>query len=129
MATLHESIDFAGNDSLPRGWEEDVFRFCTFSGLDTEGRALSGIVVECRVKESDWYWGLFNVGSFVRVEFRGCVFRGCTFAGCVFAECRFVDCRFEKDNLDGDCTFRDCAWHGCEQAGCVGLPHEFARAA
>jgi uncharacterized protein YjbI with pentapeptide repeats len=126
MAVLHESIEFVGNAELPKGWEDDVFRYCTFTGLDVDGAAFEGILNGCRVNDSSWYWGLFNTTTFVRVEFNGCVFRGSGFAGCLFAECRFVNCKFLRDNLHAACTFDGCRWYDCEQTECEGLPRQFA---
>ena len=126
MASLHEGTEFTVRSELPRGWEDDVFRYCTFAGLDVEGQAFEGVLSGCTLKDCSWYWGLFNTATFVQVEFHGCVFRGSGFAGCLFAKCRFVDCRFVKDNLGADCRFTECAWYDCEQAGCEGLPRPFA---
>jgi uncharacterized protein YjbI with pentapeptide repeats len=126
MSVLHEYIDFAGNAELPKGWEDDVFRYCTFARLDIEGSAFVGILSGCKVKDSSWYWGLFNMTTFVQVEFDGCVFRGSSFAGCLFAKCRFVNCKFLRNNLNADCTFDKCAWYDCEQTECEGLPRQFA---
>lgn len=126
MASLHESTDFSKRSALPRGWENDVFRHCTFSNLDIEGSAFEGVLVGCRIKDSCWYWGLFNITKFVEVEFRNCVFRGSGFAGCLFVRCRFENCRFTKDNLEANCRFTECSWFECEQTGCEGLPRQFA---
>jgi uncharacterized protein YjbI with pentapeptide repeats len=126
MAAFHESIDFTGKSELPRGWEEDVFRYCTFSGIELEGKAFGGILSACTVSDSSWYWGLFNLTRFIEVEFRNCVFSGSAFAGCIFAKCSFQGCRFLKDNLNADCSFPDCLWYDCEQEGCEGMPRQFA---
>lgn len=126
MASLHESADFAGKTELPKGWEDDVFRYCTFSNIDVEGKAFEGILSACTIIDSSWYWGLFNTTKFVEVQFRNCVFRGSAFAGCLFAKCRFERCRFVKDNLDAGCTFSECSWYDCEQTSCEGLSHQFA---
>lgn len=126
MAVLHESADFGGKSEPPRGWEDDVFRYCTFSDIDVEGEAFEGVLINCTISDSSWYWGLFNTTKFFEVEFRNCVFRGSAFAGCLFAKCRFEDCRFVKDNLLSDCRFTECSWYDCEQTGCEGLPRQFA---
>lgn len=126
MATLHESIDFLGQSQLPKGWENDVFRYCTFEGLDLQGKAFEGVLTDCTITESVWYWGLFNTTRFVAVEFRDCAFRGSTFAGCIFVNCRFVNCTFAKDNLNAECKFTDCSWYGCQQRGCTGLLKQYA---
>jgi uncharacterized protein YjbI with pentapeptide repeats len=124
MASLHESTDFVGNSQLPRHWEDDVFRYCTFEKLDLEGKAFEGVLSGCVVTNSSWYWGLFNTTKFVEVEFRDCLFRGSAFAGCIFAKCQFTNCAFAEDNLGAACTFTDCSWYGCEQTGCKGLPDD-----
>jgi uncharacterized protein YjbI with pentapeptide repeats len=126
MATLHESIDFVGKSQLPRGWEDDVYRYCTFASLDLEGKAFEGVLCDCVITSSAWYWGLFNTTRFVAVEFRDCIFRGSAFAGCIFANCRFVNCTFAEDNLSSGCSFTDCQWYSCAQVGCSGLPEEHA---
>ena len=125
MATLHESMDFAGNSELPKGWEEDIFRFCTLSTIHAEGKAFEGILSDCTISNSSWYWGLFNTTKFTEVKFRNCIFRGSSFAGCVFVKCQFESCRFLKDNLNSGCTFTECSWYDCEQTGCEGLPYQF----
>jgi hypothetical protein len=76
MATLHESTDFAGNSELPKGWEDDVFRYCTLSTIHVEGKALEGVLSDCTISDSSWYWGLFNTTKFIGVKFRNCLFRG-----------------------------------------------------
>ena len=122
MASLHESTDFIGKSALKHKLQDDVFRYCTFDGLNVEGQGFEGIAVGCTFKNSSWYWGLFNTATLVEVEFADCVFRGTAFAGCTFTRCRFVNCRFVKDNLNGNCDFRECSWYDCEQVGCEGLP-------
>ncbi|WP_184294148.1 pentapeptide repeat-containing protein [Roseateles terrae] len=89
MAALHEGADFAGRSDLPRGWAQDVFQCCTFSHLEIEGAAFEGILSDCRIENSSWYWGLFNTTKFVDVQFTDCLFRGSAFSGCVFVRCRF----------------------------------------
>ncbi len=125
MASLHESIGFTTLSALSDDTRDDVFRYCTFDGLDVEGQFFEGIVVGCKFNNSVWYLSLFSTTKFVDVEFRECVFRGCSFAQCVFARCRFVDCQFVKDNMGGDCRFDDCAWYDCLQTECDGLPPRF----
>jgi len=122
MASLHESVEFTSPSALSDNGHDDVFRYCTFDGLDVEGHIFEGIAVGCTFKNSAWYLSMFVSAKFVDVEFRGCVFRGGRFAACVFARCKFVDCRFVKDNLGGDCILTECAWYDCRQAGCEGLP-------
>ena len=122
MASLQESIEFTGQSARPYELQDDVFRYCTFDGLDVEGQGFEGVAISCTFKNSAWYWSLFNTARFVEVEFRGCVFRGCSFSGCIFTLCRFVDCKFLQGNMGSDCTFDDCVWYDCQQAECEGLP-------
>lgn len=116
-----ENIDFGHKNSLPKGWEEGSFKYCTFRKLDIEGGGLGGVLVGCVFEDSQWYWSLFNTAVLVKVEFKNCVFRGVSFAGCSFTECKVVDCSFVKDNLDRDCRFDECRWYACTQSGCTGL--------
>ena len=125
MSELHQSTDFTGKSALRYKLLDDVFRYCTFDGLDVEGNGFEGIAVACTFRNSSWYWGLFNTAVFVDVLFVDCVFRGTGFAGCTFTRCQFVNCKFVKDNLNGDCRFDDCSWYDCEQTDCEGLPLSF----
>lgn len=122
MTAIHESTDFRHRSELPRGYQDDVYRCCSFEGLEIEGEGLDGIVVNCTFRNSSWYWGLFNSATFVDVTFEGCLFRGTGFANCTFTRCRFINCMFSKDNLNGDCRFQECAWYDCVQSECKGLP-------
>ncbi|QXZ10392.1 pentapeptide repeat-containing protein [Comamonas sp. Y33R10-2] len=119
-----ESTDFEQNSSLPKGWEESSFKYCNFSRLDIEGRGFEGVLVGCVIERCEWYWSLFNVATFVNVEFKNCVFRGATFSSCSFTECRFIECKFIKDNLGSDCRFDESRWYACTQSDCIGLPKE-----
>jgi uncharacterized protein YjbI with pentapeptide repeats len=127
MTSFHESADFIGPLALKHDLQDDVFRYCTFEGLNVEGQGFEGIALDCTFKNSSWYWSLFNTARFVEVEFTGCVFRGCGFAGCIFTRCRFVNCQFTKSNLGADCTFDDCSGYDCEQTVCQGLPTNLAK--
>lgn len=125
MSKLHEGANFSCNSELPKSWEDDVFRYCVISNIDVEGKGFEGILSQCDISDSSWYWGLFNRTKFVDVKFRNCLFRGSSFAGCMFAKCLFENCRFMKDNLNSDCTFSECSWYDCEQVGCEGLSRQF----
>ena len=121
MTIYHEWTDFECKKSLPNEWEEGTFKYCNFSKLDIEGPGFDGVQVGCVIEDSDWYWSLFNVATFVSVKFINCTFRGASFAGCSFTECSFVNCAFVKDNLGGDCKFTDNRWYACTQSGCTGF--------
>jgi hypothetical protein len=43
MTSLHESADFIGPSALKHDLQDDVFRYCTFDGLDVEGQGFEGI--------------------------------------------------------------------------------------
>jgi uncharacterized protein YjbI with pentapeptide repeats len=121
MSIFHESTEFEGGKSLPRGWQEGTFKYCNFSKLNIEGSGFDGVLVGCVIEDSDWYWSLFNVTTFVSVKFINCTFRGSSFASCSFTECSFVNCSFVQDNLGGDCHFTDNRWYACTQSGCTGF--------
>lgn len=121
MDVYFESTDFDRKDSLPEGWDEGSFKYCTFRRLDIEGSGFGGVMVGCVIEDSEWYWSLFNTATFVSVEFKNCTFRGTSFSGCTFTECSFTNCSFIKDNLGGDCRFSDSRWYACTQAGCKGF--------
>ncbi len=82
MSIFRETTDFEGKKSLPKEWEEGSFKYCNFSKLDIEGAGFCGVLVGCVIEDSDWYWSLFNVTTFVSVKFINCTFRGCSFASC-----------------------------------------------
>lgn len=121
MSTYHEYTDFEQKDSLPEEWEDGSFTYCNFSKLDIEGPGFSGVLVGCVIEDSEWYWSLFNVATFVSVKFKNCTFRGSAFASCSFTECSFINCTFTKDNLGGDCSFTENRWYACTQSGCTGF--------
>lgn len=124
MNVYFESMDFERNHSLPEGWEEGSFKYCTFNRLDIEGKEFGGVLVGCVIDGCDWYWTLFNTAIFVNVEFKNCTFRGVSFSGCSFTECQFVGCKFMKNNLGGDCSFNDSRWYACSQSACAGFLSE-----
>lgn len=101
--------------------EESVARYVTFENLDTEGGHIDGTFLFCNFKNVAWYWGLFNLCTFVHCKFVDCVFRGSSFPGCRFVECTFSRCHFLKDNLNRDCSFEDSRWYDCTQQDCEGL--------
>lgn len=121
---LFESEQFESCLQEPAGWSNNVFRYCEFSGISSDGGEIDSVFVGCTIRNCEWYWGLFNQAIFVRVDFVECSFLGSGFAGVRFVECNFLDCNFRKDNLDGDCYFDDVAWYGCTQNDCTGLSHE-----
>ena len=129
MDLYFECANFEGKDALPKGWDEAAFKYCNFRELKVEGPGFGGVLVGCVIEDSDWYWSLFNTGTFFNVEFRNCVFRGASFAGCTFTECKFTDCSFVKDNLGGECRFTENRWYACTQSGCIGFTEPVAQCA
>jgi uncharacterized protein YjbI with pentapeptide repeats len=71
---------------------------------------------------------LFNLATFVGVNFKNCTFHGCSFAGCRFVECEFDACNFTRDKLGGDCSFERSRWYACRQKNCRGLEGVFQNA-
>jgi uncharacterized protein YjbI with pentapeptide repeats len=122
---LFESEQFETRFEKPAGWSDNVFRYCDFSNIATEGGDVDSIFVGCTIEHCDWYWGLFNLAVFVQVKFKNCTFRGTGFSGSKFVECEFTNCEFIKDNLNSECSFEDIAWYGCTQNNCGALEREF----
>lgn len=113
---------------LPKGisWEDQVFQFREFRGIQGEGLHIASAFLDCTFSQCDLYWVLANVATFVGVTFHGCAFRGCSFSGCRFIECTFQDCRFTESNLGGSCIFGGSRWYGCKQNNTDGLATRFA---
>lgn len=116
-----ESETYQTKLTKPASWEECAFLYCTFSHIKSEGAHVTSVFVDCTIDNCDFYWGLFNVATFVGVKFQNCTFRGTGIAGCRFVECRFDGCSFIQDNLGGSCSFDGTRWHGCEQSSTQGL--------
>ena len=147
---LVEETTFTPQTAAPV-WRETVFRFCEFEDLSMDGDSVEGALLWCRLKNLEWYWGLFNAAVIAQTKFHGCTFRGTSFRSCQFVECEFEGCRFILDNLASECTFADCSfvecrfdecefvldspsgrpvfsntrWYGCAQARCTGLAAQF----
>ena len=68
-------------------WDEEHFKYCTFSGLEMEGHTICSDFVGCTFENVYWYWGLFSETNFI-----ACHFNECTFAGTAFPGSRFIDC-------------------------------------
>lgn len=122
---LFDSQQFDRHLIAPVSWSDNVFRYCDFAQLDTEGGDVDSVFISCTFEKCDWYWGLFNLAVFVQVKFVNCKFRGSAFSGSRFIECDFSNCEFTIDNLNSGCSFEDTAWYGCTQNNCTGLEHEF----
>lgn len=122
---LFESQQFDTRLKKPVGWSDNVFRYCDFVHINTEGGDVDSVFLNCTFQNCEWYWGLFNLAVLVQVKFTNCTFRGTAFSGSKFVECEFVDCEFTLDNLNGECSFDDVTWYGCVQSNCKGLEQEF----
>jgi uncharacterized protein YjbI with pentapeptide repeats len=120
-----DSVDFRGKLGKGIKWDENVFRYCTFEKLREEGAHVTSEFIDCKFEGCDWYWGLFNVATFVGVIFRNCDFRGASFSGCRFVECEFDTCNFTIDNFGGKCSFTGARWYACRQSNCRGLEGVF----
>lgn len=123
-----ESEVFSGHLTGAANWEDDVFRFCTFSGLYEEGAHVTAAFVDCTFEGCEFYTALFNCATFVGVTFKSCHFRGCGFPGSRLAECTFDGCSFDADNFGGGCSFEESRWYACKQRGTQGLCIELAGA-
>ena len=100
---------------------DNYFKLCEFEGMSPEGCGVDSDFHDCAFRSIDWYWGLFNICSFVRCQFADCIFRGSSFADCLFVECTFTNCQFVKDNLGGECDFDHTVAYGCSLEGTVGF--------
>ena len=103
-------------------WDEQHFKYCTFSGLDIAGHVICSDFVGCTFQNVYWYWGLFTETNFI-----DCRFEDCTFAGTAFPNSRFVDstlkdCKFIADNLAAPCSFDNAVAYGCSVVNCAGFP-------
>jgi uncharacterized protein YjbI with pentapeptide repeats len=110
--------------------QENVFRYCEFSGFSIDGGHVDGMFVGCTFRDLDWYWGLFNGCVFVNSKFAKCIFRGTAFPDCRFVDCEFIDCQFLEDNLGGKgCTADGARVYGSTAKGCKGAEFLFASVA
>lgn len=123
-----ESEVFSGHLTESASWEDDVFRFCTFSGLNEEGAHVTAGFIDCTFEDCEFYMALFNCATLVGVTFKNCLFSGCGFPGSRLAECTFDNCSFDADNLGGACRFEESRWYACKQRGTKGLRNELASA-
>jgi uncharacterized protein YjbI with pentapeptide repeats len=106
-------------------WSDNLFRYCNFVKIDSEGGCFDSVFVGCTFENCEWYSGLFNCAILVNVKFIGCKFLGTAFSSSKFVECTFIDCEFTTDNLMGKCVFDGVAWYKCTQQNCSGLEGEF----
>ena len=122
---LFENELFETKLKKPANGSDNVYRFCDFDGIKSEGNDFGDIFVGCTFKNCSWYWGMFNGATLVNVKFIDCEFQGTAFSGSKFVECEFKNCEFLKDNLGAECSFDGVAWYKCRQNNCVGLEREF----
>lgn len=102
-------------------WDENYFKFCTFSGLDVSGHVVASDFNRCNFESVYWYWGLFTQTNFIDCNFVDCTFAGSSFADVRFVACKLSNCKFIKDNLDRSCDFEDTVAYGCSVANCIGF--------
>ncbi len=107
-------------------WEEQRFDSYEFIGFSYEGGHIDSEFKDCTFSNLDWYWGLFNMSSFVGCTFKNCTFRGTAFSGCNFESCNFIDCVFTTDNLNSKCDFNDSKTINCVVTNCKGFNIEQA---
>jgi len=106
-------------------FSENYFKFREFEDFSTDLESgtshIDSDFHDCTFRRVEWYWGLFNIATFVRCEFTDCIFRGSSFPDCLFVECTLTNCQFVKDNLGGDCTFEGAVSYGCKVENTVGF--------
>ncbi|GMV95544.1 MAG: hypothetical protein AMXMBFR82_53220 [Candidatus Hydrogenedentota bacterium] len=103
---------------------DDCFKYCEFLGIAPQGVHVEADFSNCTFKDIDWYWGLFNIVTFVDCRFINCTFRGCSFPGCRFVDCEFDGVRFVRDNLNGACSFEGAVAYGCRVMNSEGFEIE-----
>jgi|GEM_PF-758377 len=119
---LFESIDYRNAKEVGKVLESSVFKYCSFQDIALEGMQTDAVMLGCKVRSLNWYWGLFNCCLIADTRFESCVFRGTSFSSCRFLNCEFIGCSFEQDSFGGLCQFDDTQWYGGKAAGCSGLP-------
>ena len=102
-------------------WEDNYFKYCGFEGLSPSGGHVTSDFSTCSFKDTDWYWGIFNICNFMECSFTNCIFRGTAFPDCKFVECVFMNCQFLKDNMNRDCDFERAIAYGCRLENSVGF--------
>jgi uncharacterized protein YjbI with pentapeptide repeats len=117
---LIEHAEYREQRTVANVLEDNIFRYCTFSGFSFEGGHIDGVFLGCTFCELDWYWGLFNCCVFVETHFTKCIFRGTSFSNCKFVDCEFVDCQFLPDNLGQACSADGSRMYGGTTKNCEG---------
>jgi|SRR5688572_11947882 len=108
---------------------DNVFRYCEFSGYSIEGGHIDGAFVGCKFHGLEWYWGLFNCCVFVDCKFTQSVFRGTSFSDCRFVDCEFLECQFLEDNLSRSCSAEGARVYGGKAERCKGAEFLFSSVA
>lgn len=119
---LIEGREFDATTGPPQSWNEAIFIYSAFRGLEIEGLGVGGALLYCELERVNWYWGFFNTALIAHTRFVDCVFYGCSFRSVDFIKCRFERCRFVKDNLGGACVFDDCRLVECVFENCEIAP-------
>jgi uncharacterized protein YjbI with pentapeptide repeats len=102
-------------------WDEEHFKYCTFSDLKMEGQTICSDFVGCTFEKIDWYWGLFTGSNFIDCRFNECTFAGTAFPDTRFIDCKLIDCNFIADNLASPCSFENGVAYGCTIVNCTGF--------
>ena len=103
-------------------WDEEHFKYCTFSGLQMDGKTTCSDFVGCIFKNVYWYWCLFTGSNFIDCRFDDCTFAGTDFPDSRFIDCKLANCKFIGDNLAGSpCDFDNAVAYGCTVVNCTGF--------
>lgn len=124
---LIESISYSDEKDINKIFEDSIFRYCDFKGLELEGDCIDSVFLSCKFNELDLYWVLFNSVLCVDTVIENSVFAGVSFRDCRFLNCKFINCRFEKDNLGSPCIFDETQFIDTKFIGCSGHPIEASK--
>jgi uncharacterized protein YjbI with pentapeptide repeats len=102
-------------------WDEEHFKYCTFSGLEMEGHTICSDFVGCIFENVYWYWGLFTETNFIDCRFNECTFAGTGFPASRFIDCKLTNCNFIADNLAAPCSFGGAVAYGCSVVNSPGF--------
>jgi len=103
-------------------WDEEHFKYCTFSGLNMDGHVICSDFVGCTFENIYWYWGLFTASNFIDCQFNECTFAGTNFPDSRFIACKLTNCKFLADNLAArPCEFDNAVAYGCSVVNCPGF--------
>ena len=116
------SVEITPDNVAGIEWDDEHFKYCTFSRLQMEGNTICSDFVDCIFENVYWYWGLFTATNFINCQFNECTFAGTDFPDSRFIDCKLTNCKFIGDNLAGDpCCFDKTVAYGCSVVGCEGF--------